>query len=161
MSSLLIPATATVSQLASAFSLAHVFSSLAPSALDVALSDASSSSDGTAFSLLRTNWAAAGSGAPNTAWVDDPFDTDYEGEVLRVTYPVGTRDGTQFRMEVFDEWAEETGYEAETAVLTYQVRFSSSSSLLSLSFPFPFPSLFASCAHSHRLPPFLDALHRP
>jgi hypothetical protein len=151
-SSLIIPETATASQLASAFSLGGAWASTAPASLDAvaAYSTSTNSTDETAFPLLKADWAAAGSGAPNTAWADDPFDSSYAGEVLQVTYPVGTRDGTQFTMRVFDNYTSEWNATVGTAVLTYQVRFP-----LLFSLHLPCPSLFppqSVSRHSCRLP---------
>ncbi|GAA5821578.1 hypothetical protein JCM11251_000917 [Rhodosporidiobolus azoricus] len=123
MSSLSLPKSASASTLASAFSLQPAWSSADPTANDVSANSADSE-ESTAFDLLQTSWAVSGSGAPNTAWVADPFDDANGAEVLQVTYPEGTREGTQFTMRVFDNFTSEWNQTAGTALLKYELAFS-------------------------------------
>ncbi|GAA5865078.1 hypothetical protein JCM8547_007705 [Rhodosporidiobolus lusitaniae] len=119
--SLAIPKTADAAALASAFSLDAAWSSAAASPAAVQNNtDAGLST----FDLLQQLWSAAGSGAPNTAWVADPFDGGNTDDVLQVTYPAGTRDGTQFSMRVFDEYRAAWNTTVQTALLKYELAFS-------------------------------------
>ncbi|GAA5876647.1 hypothetical protein JCM8547_005763 [Rhodosporidiobolus lusitaniae] len=118
--SLNVPQRASPAQLASAFSLSPAFSSSAPSPADV-LNNTQHHLD--AVPLLAKHWAVSGH-APNTNWVADPFDTKNREDVLQVTYPRNTREGTQFVMKVFDEYQANTGSAVQTALLKYEVAFS-------------------------------------
>ncbi|GAA5888969.1 hypothetical protein JCM6882_009699 [Rhodosporidiobolus microsporus] len=123
MSSLSLPDSASASTLAASFSLNPVWSSADPSSADV-LAASTDSSDSTATDVLRTSWSMVGNSAPNTAWVLDPFDAANGADVLQVTYPEGTRDGTQFTMRVFDNFTSEWNQTAGTALLKYELAFS-------------------------------------
>ncbi|GAA6036428.1 hypothetical protein JCM8097_003499, partial [Rhodosporidiobolus ruineniae] len=117
--SLSIPKTATAADLASAFSLGGAWSSTEPSPA----SDATSNTTA-AFSYLVSNWEAGGKGAPNIAWVTDPFDGGNADDVLQVNYPANTRDGTQFTMRVFDNYTAAWNETVETALVKYEIAFS-------------------------------------
>ncbi|BGP19313.1 hypothetical protein JCM10213v2_007402 [Rhodosporidiobolus nylandii] len=125
--SLRLPKSASAADLAASFSLSGAWSSSDPSPASVlaASTDSSSSLNGaTAFPLLEADWAASGTGAPNTEWVVDPFDGGNGEEVLQVAYPVDTREGTQFSMDVFRNYTSEWNQTVQTALLKYEVAFS-------------------------------------
>ncbi|GAA6010944.1 hypothetical protein JCM10207_004005 [Rhodosporidiobolus poonsookiae] len=134
--SLSIPKTATAADLAAAFSLQGAWSSSDPTADVVSSAStnqtflatlvgtrAASTLDPT-FALLRSNWAATGSSAPNVAWTADPFDGANGADVLQVTYPSGTREGTQYSMQVFENYTSEWNQTVQTALIKYEVAFS-------------------------------------
>ncbi|GAA5974300.1 hypothetical protein JCM11641_006722 [Rhodosporidiobolus odoratus] len=124
--SLSIPKSASAAHLATAFSLGGAWSSSDPSSTTVLAPQSNSSlSTSSTFSLLSQDWAVTGNnGAPNTEWVKDPFEQANLQDVLQVTYPVGTREGTQFTMRTFDNYTHEWNQTVQTALLRYDVAFS-------------------------------------
>ncbi|GAA5956658.1 hypothetical protein JCM21900_002329 [Sporobolomyces salmonicolor] len=116
--SLSVPKSATAAAVAAAFSLDHVWSAAGPSTsttgLGLSLSDT--------VDYLEQRWNVSSRGIPNVAFAPDPFGNgqDEDDLPLKVTYPVGTRDGTQFFMTPF-----QSGTTVQTAVLKYEIAFDS------------------------------------
>lgn len=103
--------------LASAFALPHHVSAPAPPSNLV--SNGSSSSNGSLLTFLEDAWHANGiAGEGNLALSVNPLGAGQAGDTsLAVHYPAGTRDGAQFRMNLFPSSAEPV----QTAILSYEV----------------------------------------
>ncbi|GBE88921.1 polysaccharide lyase family 14 protein [Sparassis crispa] len=80
-----------------------------------------------ATSFVKASWAATGvDGAPNMAFVPDPFPTATASPVLRVTYPSGSYShpntaGAQF----YSHWEAPSGTKWHSMLLSYEVAFDS------------------------------------
>ncbi|BGP57569.1 hypothetical protein JCM8202v2_005213 [Rhodotorula sphaerocarpa] len=105
--------------LASAFALPHHVSAPAPPSN--LISNGSSNSNGSLLTFLEDAWHANGiAGEGNLALSVNPLGAGQAGDTsLAVHYPAGTRDGAQFRMNLFPSSAEPV----QTAILSYEVAF--------------------------------------
>ncbi|GAA6009233.1 hypothetical protein JCM11491_004239 [Sporobolomyces phaffii] len=119
-STLNVPKTISgISDVATAFNLGAHWTAASPSSasdLD-ALALPTNVIDRTAGWLMQ-NWNVSSSSLTNAGFVNDPFGNQSDDLVLSVSYPAGTRDGSQFFMTPM-----RSGSNVQSAALQYDVAF--------------------------------------